>query len=62
MDIWSLADVKKAIENPDGNFCMINFMYLDWPLIIDLEKGQTRHNAILQQYQVPADARISDAN
>ncbi|MCK4627513.1 MAG: hypothetical protein KAT56_00845, partial [Sedimentisphaerales bacterium] len=62
IDIWSLADVRRALDRSDNGFCMIDVMGGDRPLILDLEKVRQRNPVILQQYRVPAESRIEENN
>jgi S1-C subfamily serine protease len=57
-DIWSLADLHKNVNQTEGDFCVIRFMGTTQPLIIDTKKAQSRQQAILTQYQVPAANRL----
>ncbi len=58
IDIWSLSDVRRALDQSEDGFCLIDVMGGDRPLILDLEKVKQRHPAILQQYRIPAETRI----
>lgn len=56
--IHSLNDIQKAFEQTKDRFYEITFMGNNRILPVDAEKARLRHEAILQKYQIPAEARL----
>ncbi|MBN2136578.1 MAG: trypsin-like peptidase domain-containing protein [Sedimentisphaerales bacterium] len=56
--VWSLDDVLKAFEQPDGDFHSLKFMGDNRVMPIDAGKAVTRNPQILQKYNIPAEARL----
>jgi len=55
--VYSLDDVAEACKQSAGNFCVIEFMGIEQPLILDVEQALVRHEPILKRYQIPAESR-----
>jgi len=56
--IMKLADVSLAINKTEGNFLRMKFMGKKLPLVLEIEKAKSRHEVILQNYEIPSAARM----
>ena len=58
VQIWSMGDLQKVFEEGTGEFFVLKFMGDTRVLSIDVKKAKERQEAILQNYGVPAAARL----
>jgi S1-C subfamily serine protease len=58
--IYSLDDVAKACRKSIDGFCIISFMGIEKPLILDAKQALESHEPILRKYQVPAESRMEE--
>ena len=58
VDIWSLDDLPTAFAKSDDGFCTLQFMGSGTPLILDYKDAVSHHTAVLEKYQVPAEANL----
>ncbi len=57
--VYSLVDVAESCRSRQAGdgFCVIKFMGIDKPLVIDAAEALARHEPILKRYQIPAEMR-----
>jgi len=60
VDIWELADVERALNQPLQGYHVMKFIGADIPLILDAKIANERHPIILKQYQIPQQAMLED--
>ncbi|HIJ72385.1 MAG TPA: PDZ domain-containing protein, partial [Planctomycetes bacterium] len=53
IDIHSLSDLRDAFANSRDGFCIIKFMGVSSPLILDSERANQRNPVIMEKYQIP---------
>ncbi|MBE0535063.1 MAG: trypsin-like peptidase domain-containing protein [Phycisphaerae bacterium] len=51
--INSLEDMPRALQNSEGGFCVIRFMGVERPLVLDAVAAEAAQEAILGKYGVP---------
>ncbi len=58
VEIRSLSDLPRALETSSDGYCIIKFMGLHRPLVLDAEKAAQSQEEVLKKYQVPAAANL----
>jgi S1-C subfamily serine protease len=57
-EIHSLEEMPRALEDSKDGFCVIRFMGVERPLVLDAEAAQAAQEAILERYAVPVAANL----
>jgi len=58
--IRSLSDLPQALESKNTGFLLIEFMGVERPLVLDVEKAAQGQPRILEKYNVPAPANLEE--
>ncbi|MEE9366382.1 MAG: hypothetical protein V3W44_06825, partial [Dehalococcoidales bacterium] len=56
--IRRLSDLPQALESKNTGFLVIEFMGVERPLVLDIEKAAQGQPRILEKYNVPAPANL----
>lgn len=58
IEIRSLGDLPRALESSQDGYCVIKFMGMPRPLVLDAEKAANSQEGVLEKYKVPAAANL----
>ncbi|MHC5084166.1 MAG: PDZ domain-containing protein, partial [Planctomycetota bacterium] len=58
--INKLEDLDTAFETDEAGFWIVKLIGSKTPMIIDAEKARSRHNAIMQKYQIPMETKTNE--
>jgi S1-C subfamily serine protease len=58
IEIHSLEEMPRALESSKDGFCVIRFMGLERPLVLDAEAAEAAQQTILEKYAVPVAANL----